>query len=331
MANLITANATKEKEPSFAQSAAAYSAAGLSVLPTRADKCPACPWKKFTQGIITPDEIAALFPCAQGIGIVTGKVSGNLEILDFDNGGSAFTAWSAKMPRAILSRLVIEQTPSGGYHVYYRLDRGTVPPNRKLALMPDKHVLIETRGENGYVKCAPSQGYTLLQGSFSHVPTLREEDYNTLIKAALALDETPQLPAAHPTLTPLERLHRACTERLPAHAQRVATDYNQRGDLHALLSSHGWVDRGTFGSNQHWQRPGKTHRGTSATWNGEVFYVFSTNVPELDANRGYSKFSLYAALRTHGNKNAAAYELRALGFGHAAQLITNKNGHQQII
>ena len=329
--NNIIINDAKPNGQTFAQSAAAYTAAGLSVLPTCADKRPALPWKKFTQRIITPSEIAATFPRARGIGIITGKVSGNLELLDFDDGGSAFPAWSEKLPRSILARLVIEQSPSGGYHVYYRLDHGPVPPNRRLALKPDGHVLIETRGENGYVKCAPSQGYTLVQGDFTHVPTLREEDHNALIQAARALDETPAPTQPHAAQTPLSRLLHACTERLPAHAQRVATDYNQRGDLTELLTAHGWSYLGTSGANQHWQRPGKTHRGTSATWNGEVFYVFSTNVPELDSNRGYSKFAVYAALRTHGDKTAAAYELRARGYGHSAQLITNKNGHQQII
>ena len=141
----------KGKGQLFARSAAVYSAAGLSVLPTCADKRPALAWKNYTQRIMSPAEIAASFSRAQGIGIVTGKVSGNLELLDFDDGGSAFPAWSAKLPRFILARLVIEQSPSGGYHVYYRLDHGPVPPNRKLALKPDGHVLIETRDRKSVV------------------------------------------------------------------------------------------------------------------------------------------------------------------------------------
>ena len=52
-------NDAKPNGQTFAQSAAAYTAGGLSVLPTCADKRPALPWKKFTQRIITPDEIAA--------------------------------------------------------------------------------------------------------------------------------------------------------------------------------------------------------------------------------------------------------------------------------
>ena len=57
--NNIIINDAKPNGQTFAQSAAAYTAAGLSVLPTCADKRPALPWKKFTQRIITSAEIAA--------------------------------------------------------------------------------------------------------------------------------------------------------------------------------------------------------------------------------------------------------------------------------
>lgn len=141
--------------------ASAYIGAGLSAIPTAADKRPACAWKTFTERRMTSREIAAFFARAEGIGIVCGKVSGGLELLDFDDAGSRFAPWLAKVPPYIRGRLVVERSPSGGKHVYYRVSGGEVPGNRKLAMTADGRVLIETRGEGGYVKCAPSDGYVL--------------------------------------------------------------------------------------------------------------------------------------------------------------------------
>ena len=70
--------------------ASAYAHAGLSVIPTAADKRPACAWKPFTERIMSDRELEVNFRNAGGIGIVCGRVSGNLELLDFDDGGSAF-------------------------------------------------------------------------------------------------------------------------------------------------------------------------------------------------------------------------------------------------
>ena len=132
--------------------AAAYIDAGLSAIPTAADKRPACAWKAFTGRKMSAREIEAFFARAEGIGIVCGKVSGNLELLDFDDAGSQFAPWLAKLPAYLRDRLVIERSPSGGRHVYYRVDGGEVSGNRKLAMKADGHVIIDTRGEGGYVK-----------------------------------------------------------------------------------------------------------------------------------------------------------------------------------
>jgi predicted DNA-binding transcriptional regulator AlpA len=47
--------------------------------------------------------------------------------------------------------------------------------------------LIETRGEGGLFLCAPTPGYTLLQGTFANVPLLTAAERETLIEAARLL------------------------------------------------------------------------------------------------------------------------------------------------
>ena len=260
----------------FIKTATAYVHSGLSAIPTARDKRPSCPWKTFTERTMSDREIAVNFARAAGIGVVTGKVSGNLELLDFDDGGSRFEPWFEKVPPYIRSRLVVESSPSGGRHVYYRIEGMEVPGNRKLAMKADGHVLIETRGEGGYVKCAPSEGYRLVSGDLLHIPTLSPLEENHIVELAKSFDEAKK---AEPESAPAPAMRRVATHRF---------DYADSIDIRPVLESNGWKKtRG--GDNEHWERPGKDGRSTSATFNGDVFYVFSSNAAPFEPNTGYSK------------------------------------------
>ena len=148
--------------------AMAYLAAGLSCLPAaKARKHPAIgSWKNWQTRLPTEVEVRAWFSNAHdAICVVSGAVSGNLECMDFDNGGELFAAWMEKVDTGLLAKLVIEQTPSGGYHVCYRCE-SPVEGNLKLARGNRDgklKTLIETRGEGGLFLCAPTEGYALQQ------------------------------------------------------------------------------------------------------------------------------------------------------------------------
>ena len=105
-----------------------YLAAGLSCLPaSRSLKRPTVgSWKTWSARLPTEVEVSAWFSNRQeGICVVAGAVSGNLECMDFDNGGELFAAWSERVDPALLSRLVVERTPSGGFHAVYRTEGWT--------------------------------------------------------------------------------------------------------------------------------------------------------------------------------------------------------------
>ena len=73
-----------------------YLAAKLSVLPAvREKKCPAVgKWKVWQERLPTDVEIRAWFANRHdAICLICGKISGNLEILDFDNHGELFPKW----------------------------------------------------------------------------------------------------------------------------------------------------------------------------------------------------------------------------------------------
>jgi len=150
-----------------------YLDAGLCVLPALArQKRPALrSWKEYQNRLPTEDEIAAWFAGGHdGLCLLTGKPSGNLELLDFDNGGELFSPWSRKVETAapgLLDRLVVETSQSGGWHVVYRC-QSEICGNMKLAQRTGDDerpvTLIETRGDGGLFLCAPTPGYELVQG-----------------------------------------------------------------------------------------------------------------------------------------------------------------------
>jgi hypothetical protein len=99
---------------------------------------------------------------------------------------------------------------------------------------------------------------------------------------------------------------RVATQGVEADA-RPGDVFNETGDLRAVLIRHGWTLSGG-GDNEHWARPGKTS-GTSATFDGTTFYVFSSSAHPFEANEGYTPFAAMALLEHGGDMSAAARSL----------------------
>ena len=151
--------------------ALAYLKAGYSVIPIKADgsKAPDLPtWAEYQKRLATMEELRRWFADPnRGIGIVCGQISGNLEVIDFDD-DAAFAAFVSSVGLMAISSIPQVKTPSGGRHLYFH--RASKPPgNRKLSQRPIEvaegtegahlikgiwcriKTLVETRGEGGQV------------------------------------------------------------------------------------------------------------------------------------------------------------------------------------
>lgn len=325
--------------------AMAYLAAGLSCLPAaKAKKRPAIGgWKKWQSQLPTKVEVKAWFSNPHdAICVVSGKVSGNLECMDFDQHGELFGAWMEKIDTELLAKLVIEQTPSGGYHVFYRSDE-PVDGNLKLArgIRDGKEkTLVETRGEGGLFLCAPTEGYTLQQGDFADLAVITPDARQALLDAARSLDE---LPAASCPTAPAGadtggfRAASGDSRDSDRWETFPGDDYNARGDFRSVLSYYGWqYARSRPDGNEDWVRPGKDPKdGISATFKDGCFYVFSSNAAPFETNVKYSPFAIYATLCHHGDFTAAAGDLARQGFGKARyvqnEVSFNMNGQKVTI
>ena len=313
------------------QAALDFYDAGVSVIPAKEDgsKAPITSWKQYQVTMADREQIASWFSgAATGIGVITGAVSGNLEMLEME--GRAVNSGLLDEARElahnsglgelweIISNGYVEFTPSGGLHWLYRIADEPVPGNTKLARRPGENdtveVLAETRGEGGFVVTAPSYGSThpsgrawqLLKGSPALIPMLSMEERDSIHQIFKALDSMPIKEAIAQVLTPKE----STAKDKPGDA------FNESATWKEILEPIGWKIVFTNNGVIYWRRPGKDI-GISATTgrnDGDNLFVFTTST-SFEAEKPYSKFAAFAHLNHGGDFSAAAKELRSMGFG----------------
>lgn len=224
--------------PDMLAAALRLHAAGCSVIPVAADgtKRPRGGWKAFQTERASEQQVHAWFAGGHpGVGIVTGAVSGGLEMLELE--GRAVYEGTLDVLADIAGASGLgelwqrvttgwaERSPSGGLHFHYRVQGRDVPGNTKLANRParadeltdaerqlaERHPhkvitrgLIETRGEGGFVVTAPSRGpvhtsglpYELLAGGPESCPVITAEEHEALHTLCRMLDTVPTAGAA---------------------------------------------------------------------------------------------------------------------------------------
>ena len=321
--------------PSLLEAALAAARAGLAVVPPREDgsKRPSAEWKRYQRECPTEGQLAKWYSGDRtGIGFVCGTVSGNLEVLDFDE-RATYDAYVEAARGLGLGDLVdrieagyLECTPHG-VHWPYRC--ATIAGNTKLAQRPrrpeerrdakDKtKTLIETRGQGGYIIVAPSHGavnsdgaYELVRGSVSTIAAITPEERAALHQLARSFDQLTRKPSPE----------RRAPARSPRAGPRPGDEYTARTTWDDVLQPQGWLPVLTREGTTFWRRPGKD-QGWSATTNyagSDLLYVFTSSTA-FEPERGYSRFAAYAILNHQGDFSAAAKALGAQGYGTPAAL-----------
>ena len=314
--------------PTQYSTACEYLAGGMSVIPLRCDgsKSPLVAWNDYRQRFPSDDELQSWFSRPAGIGIVCGIQSGGLEVLDFDERADiTFSSWCERIPTELIECLPVVRTGGLGYHVLYRCS--VIGGNTKIAMTAEGGVLVESRGEGGYIVAAQSQDgvhssgrhYVQLRSvPLPLVPIITPEDRKLLWRAAAAMDER---------VDPMAEYVRHRRSQLRPKVDSDTTtpwgDFDARADWSDILEPAGWTtSRGIT-----WTRPGKQF-GTSAkvaiAGDGtEVLVVYSSTAGPLAAegtgHRTWGKFAAYAALHHGGDRSAAAKAVLALGYGRASR------------
>jgi len=289
---------------------ASYIDSGLRVIPLSAKKIPPKDFQ-WRQRIMRAEDFAE-FPNNPFLGVVCGKESGNLEVIDIDtkhdSSGKLFEDFMELINNSdptLLQKLVIQSTMSGGYHFIYRCQ--TVGRNLKLARNQKKEVVIETRADGGYIVAAPSKGYNLLSGEFTNIGTITEDERNFLFTCARQLDEQD---------SDIEVPKEVTQARIEYTGGKSPFDeYNLRGDVHLLLESHGFKYVFTSGRNDFYRRHGSDNKyGATFHRDKRVFYVFTSST-QFQQDKGYSPVQAYCTLVHMGNWSACAKDLLDKGYG----------------
>ena len=299
---------------------------GLSVITITDKKSPALiEWKTLqNRAIENPED---LFTGAKvntkfsiyGLGVITGSVNGNLEVIDIDTKNDT-KGWiwedlkeeiENTLPH-LLEQFLIVQTVSGGYHIYYRCE--TIEGNLKLAHNEKGEAILETRGEGGYVVAPPTPNYKSIQGSYSSIPDITLEERDTLLSICRSLTqyikpESTATPSTYSTAI-------SNPEDSPLEA------YNKEGAsvVIPLLVSHDWKEVERSGERIKLKRPGETTAHSSGDFHiaKNVFKVFSTSTV-FDSGKGYSPASVFCILECGGDWKLTYKRLLEQGYGKPLQ------------
>ncbi len=313
---------------------------GLQFMPVRGNKQPIV--KGWQSATVKHD----LSNC-EAVGLVCGKVSGSLEAIDIDTKydltGTLFERYKSAIHSAdknLLSKLVVQQTKSGGYHFIYRCskisgnlklaNRNTTDAEktatfdesyqnslknsvtddeaRKIASKAsgnDKvRVLIETRGEGGFIMIVPTIGYKCVYGDLYSITEISPDERDLLHSIARSFNEVYEKPTID-------------TKKLPKQkGLSTFDDYNQRGDIVSLLQEHGWRIVGKTGGKTVFLRPGQTTSQSSGNYDSDKgwFSVFTTST-EFEPQKAYLPYAVYAKLECNDDFQEASRRLSELGFG----------------
>lgn len=290
------------------------------------------------------------------IGLVCGKISGNVESIDFDLKYSLnpkmfneYCTIVKQLDPTLLPKMVVQQTVSGGFHFVYRCsfiegnlklaNRPTTEAEKKATydksyaaeynkLIEAKHepekaenaakivaensaendkvrVLIETRGEKGYIATFPTKGYSLKQGSFDNIQTITPEQRSILFNVAFGFNEVLK-----------EIVHREVKQKKQTKGLTPIEDYDDRADVVSLLEKHGWEAVGKKGPKILMKRPGDTKADHSGNYDEERkwFSVFSTST-QFEAQTPYKPYAVFTELELEGDYQKTPKALYDLGYG----------------
>lgn len=295
---------------------------GLSLIPVRDKptiyngkeypaKTPYSGWKKYQQQQIDIKDLwhqmSEQFD-TNAVAIIGGKVSGNLEIIDIDvknwPGIDAKLFHEIELLYPELRKILrIHKSPSGGYHIFYKVSSGIIPGNKKLARKAEqKEAAIETRGEGGYVLAPPSMGYSIWQDM--PIPTITWEERCSIIAICEAFNEVIKTQS-----------FKASQTEDKYYSTNPFEDFNLSSEAEGVLCANGWTESGRSNRFIWFTRPDKG-KGVSASFNLQkrVFYIFTSST-EFDPDRGYNPATALSILQHGGDKKKTFLYLTQKGYG----------------
>lgn len=279
-------------------------------------------WKDYQKFRMSEDELFHHMEhydtCA--VGQICGKISGNIEVIDVDvKYNEGFGSILFKDIQEILPDLwpilKINKTPSGGYHIIYRVSDHDVPGSEKLAgrdatpeeleKSPKNKVknFLETKAEGGYVLLPPSGGYSSYKND--KIPVINWEQRCSLISLCKGYDQVKKIVKS-------ETVSRSVQDYFD---EDPFTHFNNSVEAERVLLNNDWKEAGRSNKFVWYTRPGKTS-GVSASFNKETrcYYIFTSN-SDFDSEKGYKPSTALCILEHNGDRKKTYQYLIKSGYG----------------
>jgi hypothetical protein len=262
-------------------------------------------WTEFQNRKPTSKEITHwLNAYSQNYAIVCGEIS-NIVVFDVDtkNGGD---------PTPFLNRGMREiRTPSGGYHFYVKYDSLLASTKHKKSLHKGILFAVDVQSNGSIVFAPPTKFANGAYTVANDVPvTACPDDLLMQVVAALepekvATDYVPFKGISNPSMG------------------RPGDIFNSLMTWEDVLIPLGWTKVGRTSVITYWRRPGKSDGISASTgWKEyDLFFPFTTSIPELEPMKGYTKFRLYAVLVHGGDFAKAAKALVVENYKHVMNRI----------
>ena len=286
---------------------------GLSIIPVSSAKIPFKEWKEYQSKVAT---ISLWHPHYQNqgtVGIITGKVSRNLEIIDVDIKNdpkkTIMTEYSDLIPADLLRKLIIQTTPNNGFHLIYRCPEVEIDCNQKLALNSQKEVIIETRGEGGYF-CTSMVNNKILQGTFDlhnlyvEIPVITKQERKLLLDMARSLTRW----------FPTEGADNSKNDKQFTYTEPAINEFNNKYSIIELFIKHNWSV-----VKEDNQKVFLKREKSSAPYSGyyfkdtKTFFCFSTST-EFTPSKPYNHFQILKLLEGKNDYRTTVNLLPSFGF-----------------
>ena len=307
-----------------------YWEAGINVVPllSSAPLVPAInTWQHFFQRQATETALGRYATSDWVVGIVTGRISGGLEVLDFEHqeDWQVFREQVDQRQPGLLEGLPLAASTAGVTHLYYRCND---PHTALLAVqpLPQDPTLPELRvyahGEASFIPAPENERgvenwrFQLVgQSSLASIRRVEDEERSLLHEVARSLDRSRELkPGCTTKLTSVSRL-------AEKSGVTVREDFVRRSTWEEVFRAAGWQLRFCrHDGSQYWADPESPVEVVDVlAGEQEEIFNFSRVASQSQhwpfRRRDWDRFESYAALIHEGDEGLAGRNLWELGFG----------------
>lgn len=269
-----------------------------------------------TAPVATIDKLRATYRTQYNVGVRCGRWSQPVPgqgviVLDVDidasvHKTSALDVLENLLPDSLTIPVGLSGSGNGSRHLWFTCPNDTLPPRANITILQGEGWKVEALSTGKQIVVPPSihpdtgAAYRWLV-PLSGPPPIIPQALLQVIQDAARPPKLPYQPPPHRQYDNDDSI---------ADAFRVVSWSD-------ILEPHGWQFVRQQGERLQWCRPGKDPRiGISATTTCDVFYPFTTST-EFEAERGYSKFAVYAILEHGGDMSQAAKVRCAVRSGRA--------------